>query len=633
MPDSKYVYIALISLTLLFIAPQPGHSAELSPQQIKTAYIYNFIKYIRWPNEGDKQSLKLAYYGDDKVLLNVLKTLEKQSIRSLSIEVIPTRNINNLSNIDIVLVTKKFEPQLSVINSFIKSRPVLVIADNAIEKQLLGINFINKGKTIGFEINRYNLIYHQLTVSKDIVILGGTEIEIASMVKEMEASQESNRKRLSELEAYVIEKQQKLDTLSKQQLNQKQLIAQQESHIQQQLRANKQLETDFELLKSNLSKSKERLNNNNRMLSEKQADLAGKSVEITRLSTQIDRNKQLLLEQQSQLSESRKNIEEHALSLKQKTDTLEKQNSRIKTQMTALYVSIALMLSVIISLVLIYRGFVIKKRINLQLSEKNNLLEETNTRLVSTQNQLVKSEKMAALGGLVAGIAHEINTPIGVCITSSSHLNEVVTHFKQQYDQGNVSEEDLENMLSDIQLGGDLISRNLARASSLIQSFKQVSVDQSHEETRTINFHEYLTEICQNLHHKLKQKHHLVEIECDESLTFTGEPGALAQIFTNLIINSVIHGFGDRENGKIRIKVMQEKEILNIDYSDNGKGIKKEEQEKVFDPFFTTNRSGGGSGLGMHICYNLVTQKLNGDIQCIDSQTGAQFKMSFPASL
>ncbi len=631
MPDSKYVYIVLLSLTLLFITHQPtSHAVELSSQQVKTAYIYNFLKYIKWPNEDDKQSLKLAYYGDDKAQLNVLSSLEKQSIRGLSIEVVPIKNINRLNNIDIILVTKKFEPQLSAINSYINSRAVLVIADNAEEKQLLGINFINKGKTIGFEINRYNLIYHQLTVSKDIVILGGTEIEIASMVKEMEASQESNRKRLSELEASVTEKQQKLDSLSKQQLNQKQLIARQESHIQQQLRANKQLETDFELLKSNLSKSKARLNSNNKMLSDKQTELARKAVEINQLSTLIEQNRQLLSEQKNKLTQSQENLEVNALSLKKKTDTLEKQSSRMKTQMTALYVSVALMLSVIVSLVLIYRGFVIKKRINLELSDKNRLLEETNTDLVNTQNQLVKSEKMAALGGLVAGIAHEINTPIGVCITSSSHVNEAVTHFKRLYEQGNISEEDLNNLLSDIELAGDLIGRNLARASSLIQSFKQVSVDQSHEETRTVNVHEYLTEICQNLHHKLKQKHHQIEIKCDESITFTGEPGALAQIFTNLIINSVIHGFGDGEQGKIRIAVLLDHNIISIDYSDDGKGIKQEEQDKVFDPFFTTNRSSGGTGLGMHICYNLVTQKLKGDIQCLDSQTGAQFKITFP---
>lgn len=266
-----------------------------------------------------------------------------------------------------------------------------------------------------------------------------------------------------------------------------------------------------------------------------------------------------------------------------------------------------------------------------ELEKSNKELEDSLIELKETQNSLIISEKMAVLGGLVAGVAHEINTPVGIGITASSYLINETEKIIEKYKREKMTEEDFEIFLETVQKGNDLIYSSLKRAADLVSSFKQVSVDQNSESKREFNLKKYMSDTIQSLQFKLKQKHHEVEVIVDENLVVDSYPGAYYQIFTNLIINSIIHGFEERENGKILINIVKENDKLKIVYKDNGKGMKEEIINKIFDPFFTTKRGSGGSGLGMHIVYNIVTQKLFGTIKC-NSKEGewSKFEIEIP---
>ncbi len=260
------------------------------------------------------------------------------------------------------------------------------------------------------------------------------------------------------------------------------------------------------------------------------------------------------------------------------------------------------------------------KQANRRLTEKNNELIKTLDELRKTQTKLVEAEKMASLGGLVAGVAHEINTPVGVGITAASILagrsEDIIVSFKNR----EMKQSDLRKYFETTRKSGELILRNLRRTADLISSFKQVSVDRITEQQRRFTLNDYTRDVIRSLTPRLKEKTIEIDIDCPEDLELNSYPGAFAQILTNLVFNSLIHGFQGETDGKIEIAAEIKKNDLVLKYRDNGKGIPEDVLPRIFDPFFTTDKQ-RGTGLGMHIIYNIVTQKLNGDIYC-ESEAG-----------
>ncbi|OWR30713.1 hypothetical protein CDO73_08940 [Saccharibacillus sp. O23] len=243
------------------------------------------------------------------------------------------------------------------------------------------------------------------------------------------------------------------------------------------------------------------------------------------------------------------------------------------------------------------------------------------TDLRGAQKQLVEAEKMAALGGLVAGIAHEINTPVGIGVTAASHLRDKTRELRSGFEEGRMKRSELSAYLSMADESAEIVSANLSRAAELIRGFKQVAADQSSEERRTFNVKAYVREVLVSLGPQLKRTRIRTRLDGDDDLELNGYPGALSQIVTNLVVNSVTHAFGEGEEGNIFIDARRQGNGVRLVYRDDGRGMAPEVSAKIFDPFFTTNRSGGGTGLGMHIVFNLVTQSLGGSIVC-DSGPG-----------
>ncbi|MCC2604974.1 sensor histidine kinase [Planctobacterium marinum] len=265
------------------------------------------------------------------------------------------------------------------------------------------------------------------------------------------------------------------------------------------------------------------------------------------------------------------------------------------------------------------------------LIRKNNELADSMESLKVAQDQLVESERMASLGGLVAGIAHDVNTPIGVSVTAASFLQDRLKSLQTAFDDKKLTSKTMTAFIDEAGQTTTLLLSNLNRASDLVASFKQVAVDQTSEAEREVDMKEYIREVTQSLAPKFKKTNHTIDVDCPDDLTVRCAPGAVAQIVTNMIMNSLIHGFENVREGHIRMKIWSDDNLVHIDYQDNGKGLNKEMLEKHFDAFFTTRRGKGGSGLGTHIMYNLVTQTLGGKIEAeSEPGQGLRYIINFP---
>ncbi len=282
---------------------------------------------------------------------------------------------------------------------------------------------------------------------------------------------------------------------------------------------------------------------------------------------------------------------------------------------------------------------------NLELENKvdkrTQALKDSNQELLSTleklhqfQSQLVESEKMASLGDMVAGVAHEVNTPIGLGITASTLLSDRLLEIKQSFEDKTLKSSHLKKFLIEGEENTAIIYRNLKRAAELITSFKKVAVGQTKEEERCFNVKDLFSEILLTLAPQIQNTPYIINIDCPESLTIQSKPEPITQIIINLVLNSIIHGFDNKAQGTIGITITQTNDNLDINYRDDGNGIDQSIAHKIFEPFSTTKRGSGGSGLGLHLVYNLVTQALNGKIDCTSNiNSGVKFTISFPVQM
>ncbi|MEO5350631.1 MAG: ATP-binding protein [Magnetococcus sp. YQC-3] len=254
------------------------------------------------------------------------------------------------------------------------------------------------------------------------------------------------------------------------------------------------------------------------------------------------------------------------------------------------------------------------------LTQANINLQQSLQQLEKTRDELVQSEKIASLGRLVAGFSHEINTPIGVGVGSISALPEYVDHLERLLAADEVDGDQLDTVMAKIREMSSLCFKNLLFASDLVSRFKRTSVDQTSEQPRRFNVKELLLDVLSTVHHLFKKSSVEIIIQCPSDVVVLSQPGALGQVVTNLLINSFKHGFAEgQQAGTITINVRYETwqvRTLVIWFSDDGRGMEPEVLSKVFEPFFTTAKGSGGSGLGLYICHNIVYNQLMGKMAC-----------------
>ena len=253
--------------------------------------------------------------------------------------------------------------------------------------------------------------------------------------------------------------------------------------------------------------------------------------------------------------------------------------------------------------------------------------------LQTTREELVQSEKMASLGRMVAGFAHEINTPVGVAVGAVSHNEDALDRISTLLSQEEVSEEALREELDGVRQSSALAMANLRRAANLVQSFKRTSIDQTSEHARVFEMKELINDVLFALQGTLKRLPITVTVDCPDAMRIDGVPGLIEQLLTNLVMNAVQHAFCDGQRaGNIRIRVERDGANVHLEFADDGVGMDEAQIARIFEPFYTTRRGQGGSGLGLYICYTIVTARLGGSIECHGQpQAGCRFDVRFSA--
>lgn len=270
----------------------------------------------------------------------------------------------------------------------------------------------------------------------------------------------------------------------------------------------------------------------------------------------------------------------------------------------------------------------LEERVKDRTAKLNNTLHV----LKETQNELIQAEKLTSLGELVAGIAHEINTPVGTSITYVSHLEQKSELFQRKLKKNQIKKSELIEFVDTALLSSANTLKNLMKASDLVDCFKQVSGDHPTGQKKVFNFKAYVEQILFNLSSKLDASNIKVTLDMDETLEIKSYPNVFLSVISALVLNSILHAFDKVEGGNISIKFQKNNSTYCLNYSDDGKGIDAESQQKIFTPFYTTNREQGGKGLGLPIVFNTVKQKLNGTMK-VESEIGqgTRFTIAFPA--
>lgn len=268
------------------------------------------------------------------------------------------------------------------------------------------------------------------------------------------------------------------------------------------------------------------------------------------------------------------------------------------------------------------------------LQQQKDALENTIADLKNTQQKLIEAEKMSSMGKLVPSITHEIKTPIGLSITTSSYQKDIITHLIQNIKDNKLTQATLEESINNLNESANIVEENLNNTVKLISSFKQIASDQAINDIREVNLKNYTDTILQTLKPQYKNRPIQIINNIDKQINIKLNTGGYSQIITNLTLNAILHGFSYNNSGVISFMSCKLDDHLSISIKDNGSGIDADLIGNVFAPFFTTKKDKGGTGLGLHIVKNIVENKMHGSILCTSSQEeGTTFTMTIPTKI
>jgi signal transduction histidine kinase len=274
-----------------------------------------------------------------------------------------------------------------------------------------------------------------------------------------------------------------------------------------------------------------------------------------------------------------------------------------------------------------------KQRAEHDLVAAKDKAETALDHLRETQQSLVEAEKLAALGGLVAGVAHEVNNPIGISLTVASTLSRRIDEFAGDVERGELRRSRLADFVQGSREAASQLSLNLQRAGEMIQAFKQVAVDRSHAERRSFDLAEATDQIVASLRPTLRRAPVKLQVTVPPGIVLDSYPGPYGQVVTNLFINALTHAFPDGRSGTFGIEAVQEGDQVMMTFRDDGIGMNSDVQRQAYDPFFTTKRGEGGTGLGLNIVFNIVTRRLGGRIWLSSTPgVGTTFRIVLPLS-
>ena len=622
----------IICLTVFCIAsmlPALSFAQQHNSEQIKSAYLFNFLKHVNWPQEHLKTSFTIAIYQDKAFYQLTSQALNNRQVKGKPISVVLVNNTTEASKADLVFTLLKEKLDITQLASALRGTNTLLVTDNSIDKHNIMINLIynSASSAISFEVNKSNIIYEKLTVTKVLLLLGGTEIDIATLYRETELAMQKMRLRESALNQELLSQQSKVSQ-STERLEKLNIDLVTRTNIAE------QRQQELELLKKDIENQKSAINAKEQQLvqlveqlsvakgdlNEQQLAVSKKEDENRVMADRINANKNIL-EQQTQ------EIAQHAQQLDLKNEQLAEGKELIDQQQFYLMLLAVLFIAVITFLLLVIWLFSNNKK-------TTKKLKVTLENLQNMQEQLIQSEKLASLGKLTAGVAHEINTPLGIAVTSTSSALENTKDIKVDFENNTLTKSAMVKYFRAMEQAAQLNTSSLERVIELLNNFKQVAADQVVGEIREIDLVDYINEIISTLSAEMKRFRVEYHYSGVKDVHISTIPGALAQIITNLVTNSLRHGFENSSSGNITIEIYAEQSNVSLIYKDDGHGMSQEVLQNIFEPFFTTKRHTGGTGLGMNIVYNIICQKLQGNIT-IDSKPdhGASFHITLPYKL
>lgn len=606
----------------------------------KSAYILNFLKHVEWEQDQDLKSIKIAVYGDTS-MYRILKSLAfNKTIREKTLSVSFISNQLNLANFQVIVVSSDNNSNCEdIYKRYFLNR--LIITSEASLKYSM-INFDVKDNKLQFELNESNLSKAKIQTSEYLKGVSISDVDILrAKILETDKKAELAREAIKNQEA-IIEAQKK----------------EAKSKLEELARAEKNLALlvrDGDSLKNNIQNQKNNLFQLQSQIFMKEDAIRLKELQLSNLLKEQGKRNEMNEKQRNEIALQNKTIQENIAYLETLKDQIKTQKETIvnretvvqKQRFTIIIVGAGLFFIVILS-IFIFRSNRIKHHANIILEEKNKqILKQSNElelksekltkaifELKVAQNHLITSEKMAALGGMVAGVAHEINTPVGIGVTAMSHLQSKYHEFMSLFEKGEMKKSDLIKFLEVVNDTTSITEHNLNRAALLVQNFKQVSVDQSSEDKRTIFIEQYIRDIITNLIHEFKHTKIEINVVCLSDFEIDTYPGAISQIITNFLMNAKFHAFEKNQKGEVLIEIVRQQKDYIIMFSDNGKGIPEENIGKIFEPFYTTRRNEGGSGLGLSIVHNIVTNQLQGDINVESTKDkGTKFTLTLPLNI
>jgi len=600
------------------------HSETFSKPELEAVILYKIMQLSQWPDDKSIVEFNIGIYDSSSYITTFKKIFKQQKIRNKNIKILKFNPYTDKQPIHILFITRNNTHKLKKINRLLKGKHVLIITDQSNDKRHVMVNLPLRNKSkITFEINRGNIILEGINISNDIVLIGGSELDIAKIYQDTVSDLSKSKDIISKQDQELVEQQQQL---AEKDLELSNLITEIDKQKRQMKKQKEEILKDNIILKANsltLKINRQKLQSNRLSLDKQKTD-------NKILLTEIVNNKLTLINQKKYLKEKDEAIRQREIEIDLSKKTVSNQQSTIDTQQRILIFFIVQIFMVAALIIVLYVSYLAKKKSSSLMQEKNQELEVTMNNLRSTQKKLIESEKMASLGGMVKGIAHEINTPAGIVLTASSSLLKKTQDLEVKFKQGKVTETTFMDFLHYSKETTQLSVSNINRVSELVKNFKLVAVDQYSNQKREFELTEYIHEVVSTLHPMLQGKHGL-NIVAQQKIKLYSYPGAFSQIISLLVENSLMHAFSATQNGLMKIQVARQDNTLHFTFMDNGTTANQDTLENIFEPFYTTMRSSSCTGLGGHILYNLVTQLLLGSIHCSLSESGGLvFEITVP---
>ncbi len=666
-PFSGLRFIFLFFMSFGFIY-NPVQAQTATDTDIKAALILNFLRYISPVIRKTTDTITLGKYGEEKFMVQSLKKIEFQNVRGKVIKLVNFNKNSDFTRFDAIYVFKENNIDIQRIFKNVRNLPIVLISDGYNDPREIMVNFIQQGNgKIQFEINSQNLREANLEVSPKLLLLGGTELDIRELYNVTEKSLSTEREKSEEYERELESKKQEISFLNSQ-MNSfygridslKDIIVFQIDNIHKQ-------KSNIDSMNMEVIGLSEVAKQRQRIIDSSNYSISSKNNLIYALDIRLEQEQQKLENTGRQYNNLKGEIEN-------KENMLKKQDLKITNQKIAIFIFLVFVVLLAIFVVLIYNNYKTKKFQNEELAKRNEKInlqkaqmqkqaeklqhaiyemeiqkdrtESTLKKLKDAQSQLVIAEKMASLGQLTAGIAHEINNPINFISSSVEGLRYVLSdmkHLLTEYDKISILKDDeniaklkqefeydeliigFDELTANIKLGVDKTKEivNSLRLFSRIDevSYSRVDINKTIDSVLILIGKQFSDRI-----RITKDYQNIQEVECNA--------GQIFQVFLNILVNAIQ---SIKNEGIIKISSQlsnkNNKNQVQISISDNGIGMSKDVMGKIFEPFFTTKEAGQGIGLGLSITYSIIN-KLGGCIE-VESEInkGTTFKIYIPINV